>query len=465
MSHFRSDDDIAVVQGDGPFGAEETRILGNGLMPGDRLPSEATLSVEFDVSRAATREILGSPATMPFFEMRRSSRRRGSTSSCSRPAPSGARGPCRAGRWSADRLRGPNDRCAELGPGRVASPRSETAQIARAGRRPVERPERGVTAVPAASTRLSLNASGARAGERTRHLPHQASLSRDGAAGNEGRDDRAATGAALLSRPRSAIRPRDRNARTDIRHRFGLTSGPRQNPTMEKRMTIPMIAMVAVAPLMAAASASDSTEFGLNGELARQSASPNVLQLAERKGFEDACGLVEADCRTDFVQFEGSDDGRGANSAGPSIELGAIPIAISFAYEKVFVGAVARPEETDVGAIRANPDDREVGEGDARQASEFQGIGMAASGIGEANSGNLPKEGSNGEVADIPMSGRNCSMARVAGDADFFEESGDSVATVVGENLIPRPPDTRAGENSVDQLQIVAGACAMRIDP
>ena len=228
-------------------------------------------------------------------------------------------------------------------------------------------------------------------------------------------------------------------------------------------MTIPVIAMVAVVPLMAAASASDSVEFGLNGELARQSASPNVLRLAERKGVEDACGLVEADCRTNFVQFQGPDDGRNANSAGPSIEFGAI--ATSFAYEKDFVGAVARHEETDVGAIRANPDDHEVGEGDARQAAEFQGIGMAASGIGEAKSGNLPKEESNGEVADIPMSGRNCSMPRVAGDADFFEESGDSVATVVGENLIPRPTDTRAGENSVNQLQIVAGACAMRIDP
>lgn len=455
MSRFRSDDDIAVVQGDGPIGAEETRILGNGLMPGDRLPSEAALSEEFDVSRAATREIRGSPATMPYFEMRRSPRRRGSTSSCSRPAPSGAPGPCRAGRRPADRLRGPIDRGAGLGPGRVASPRSETAQIARAGRRPVERPESGVTAVPAASTRLSLNASGARAGERTRHLPHQASLSRDGAAGNEGRDDLAAAGAALRSRPRSAIRPRVRNARTDIRHRFGLTSGPRQNPTGEKRMTIPMIAMVAVVPLMAAASATGSAEFGLNGELARQSASPIVLRLAERKGFEDACGLVEAGCRTDFVQSGGSDDRSIAEADDdPSIMR-----------ENIIVGPVARLSETGAGGKLANRDNGEGAEGGARQASGFQALDMAASAIREANSGNSPKEGSIGEVADIPSSGRSCRIPQVAGDADFFEENGETLAAVVGENLLPRLPDVRAGKNSVDQLPIVAGACAMRIDP
>ena len=197
-------------------------------------------------------------------------------------------------------------------------------------------------------------------------------------------------------------------------------------------MNIPSIAMAAAAPLMAAAAMADSIRMGPSGELDRLSATSNVLWPAGRKV---------------------SDDGSGA-------EMGAV---LSIAYENAFADAVALPAETGIGAISPNLDDGGEAEDVARQASGFQGFDMAASAVGEANSWNLPMESSVEEVAEIPMAQRNCSMPPAAGDAAFFEEIGGNVAAVADANLLP--PDTRAGENSVGQLQVVAGACAMRIDP
>lgn len=218
-------------------------------------------------------------------------------------------------------------------------------------------------------------------------------------------------------------------------------------------MNISSIAMAAVAPLMAAAAMADSIRMGPSGELDRHSATSNVLWPAGRKVSDDACELIGADCRTSYAQSAGSDDGSGA-------EMGAV---LSIAYENAFADTVALPAETGIGAISPNLDDGEEAEDGARQASGFQGFDMAASAVGEANSWNLPMESSVEEVAEIPMAQRNCSMPPAAGDAAFFEEIGGTVAAVADANLLP--PDTRAGENSVGQLQVVAGACAMRIDP
>ena len=218
-------------------------------------------------------------------------------------------------------------------------------------------------------------------------------------------------------------------------------------------MNIPSMAMAVVAPLMAATMA-DSSRTGPIDEVALHSATPNVLLPAGRKVSDGACEFIGADCRTSFVQSAGSDDWRGA-------DMGAV---LSIAFENAFDDAVALPGETGV-AISPNLDDGEGAEDGARQVSGFQGFDMAASavGVGEANSWDLPIEGSVGEVAEIPVAGRSCSMPRAAGDAAFFEEIGGAVAAFADANLLP--PDTSAGENSVGQLQVVAGACAMRIDP
>lgn len=219
-------------------------------------------------------------------------------------------------------------------------------------------------------------------------------------------------------------------------------------------MNIPGMAMAAVAALMAAAAMADSIRMGPRDELARHSAT-NFLWPSGRKVSDGACEFIGADCRTSFVQSAGSDDGSGAD----------MDAVLAIAYENVIDDAGGLPAETGIGAISPNLDDGEGAEDGARQVSEFQGFDMAASavGVGEANSWNLPMEGSVGEVAEIPVAGRSCSIPRAAGDAAFFEEIGGAVEEFADANLLP--PDTSAGENSVGQLQVVAGACAMRIDP
>lgn len=165
----------------------EAGILGNELVPVDRLPSEARLSLSRDVSRDAAREIRRMVAAIPIIGTRRPP---DTTRPCSSLAPSGARGPCRSGRWTAERARGRDDRDAEHGLGRIASPRTAAAGMAEVGRRPVAPLDRAGTMVPAVlAPSFPVRA---RAGERPCHLWHGASRTRDRAAGSEGRDGRVA---------------------------------------------------------------------------------------------------------------------------------------------------------------------------------------------------------------------------------------------------------------------------------
>lgn len=201
MNLFWSDDGIAAGSGARPPGVEmvvaEARMLVNELMPGDRLPSVAKLSLARDVSRVAAREIRRVVATMPIIGIRRPQNRPGPTRPCSSLAPSGARGPCRARRWTTDRVRGSYDHGAEHDLGRVASRGAAAAEMAEVGRRPVATLNRAGTTVPAVmGPSFPVRA---RAGERPRHLHHQASRSRDRASDSEGGVGRAAAEAGTRS--------------------------------------------------------------------------------------------------------------------------------------------------------------------------------------------------------------------------------------------------------------------------
>lgn len=218
MNLFRSDDGVSAGSGARPPGIDmvvaEARILGNEMMPGDRLPSKARLSLARDVSRGASRKIRCVIETMPILGMRRPPSRSGSTRPCSSVAPPGARCPCRARRWTTDRARSPSDRGGEHGFGRVALQRSTAAEMAEVGRRPVAPLDRSGTTIPA-----DLDPSfhvRARAGERPRHLPHQASRSRNRAAESDGRDGRAVAEAG--TRSSNARWPRARRYPTSVRH-------------------------------------------------------------------------------------------------------------------------------------------------------------------------------------------------------------------------------------------------------
>ena len=221
-------------------------------------------------------------------------------------------------------------------------------------------------------------------------------------------------------------------------------------------MNISWKAMVAIATLMTAAA---SALEGLNGEIYRHAAAPNVFRQTERTGFEGSCGLVGADCRTIPVQSRGIDDGKSAG-IGEDRTIAPGAIMASVMHENAFDGS--RPAKSAVGAMMANPDDGAGAEGSTRPASISQGFGIAASAIGDANTGPFPQTGPIRDTADVSAPVRSCSMPRAVVDTDFFE---NSVAGVVGANLLPRPADVRAEEHSVDQVQVVAGACAMRIDP
>lgn len=229
MNLFWTDDGAAGGPDACPPGVDmvvaEAGILGNELVPGDRLPSEARFLLSRDVSRDAAREIRRMVAAMPIIGTRRPPSRRGTTRPCSSLAPSCARGTCRAGRWTTDRARSPSDLGGKHGLGRVAPPRTAATEMAEVGLRPVAPLDCAGTMVPAVlAPSFPVRA---RAGVRPSHLRHRASRYRDRAAGSEVRDERAAaeagTGSSNARWPRASRYPTSvrREVRTAADNQIG----------------------------------------------------------------------------------------------------------------------------------------------------------------------------------------------------------------------------------------------------
>ncbi|ETA71834.1 MULTISPECIES: sugar ABC transporter substrate-binding protein [Mesorhizobium] len=160
---------------------------------------------------------------------------------------------------------------------------------------------------------------------------------------------------------------------------------------------------------------------GLNIVFTHHSSASNTFWQAVKKGFDDACGKVEAKCNMIFTQTEGSVEQQLANmraalAAKPDVLL------TSIVDNKAFDDVIKEARDAGVLVIAVNVDDTEGAKGNARQAFVGQGFKPAGYSLGKAISESFPKEGPIKVLVGISAPGQNWSESRGAGVMQFLEE-------------------------------------------
>ncbi|PBC23966.1 sugar ABC transporter substrate-binding protein [Mesorhizobium sp. WSM4307] len=160
---------------------------------------------------------------------------------------------------------------------------------------------------------------------------------------------------------------------------------------------------------------------GLNIVFTHHSSASNTFWQAVKKGFDDACGKVEAKCNMIFTQTEGSVEQQLANMRAA---LAAKPDALltSIVDNKAFDDVIKEARDAGVLVIAVNVDDTEGAKGNARQAFIGQGFKPAGYSLGKAISESFPKEGAIKVLVGISAPGQNWSESRGAGVMQFLEE-------------------------------------------
>lgn len=160
---------------------------------------------------------------------------------------------------------------------------------------------------------------------------------------------------------------------------------------------------------------------GMNIVFTHHSSASNPFWQAVKKGFDDACGKIAANCQMIFTQTEGSIEQQSANMQAA---LARKPDALitSIVDNNAFDQIIADARKNGVIVIAANVDDTEGAKGNARQAFIGQGFIPAGYALGKAMSENFPKEGPIKALVGVSAPGQNWSEQRAAGIIKFLNE-------------------------------------------
>jgi simple sugar transport system substrate-binding protein len=147
----------------------------------------------------------------------------------------------------------------------------------------------------------------------------------------------------------------------------------------------------------------------------------NTFWQAVKKGYEDACTKMGADCQMIFTQTEGSIEQQAANMAAA---IAAKPDALitSIVDNKAFDELIKQARDAGIIVIATNVDDLEGAAGNARQAFIGQGFIPAGYTLGKAMSQFFPKDGPIKAVVGISAPGQNWSEQRGKGVMNFLED-------------------------------------------
>jgi simple sugar transport system substrate-binding protein len=151
------------------------------------------------------------------------------------------------------------------------------------------------------------------------------------------------------------------------------------------------------------------------------SSASNTFWQAVQKGFDDACGKIEANCQMIFTQTEGSIEQQIANMEAA---LARQPDALltSIVDDNALDAIIQRAVDAGVTVIGVNVDDSEGAAGNARAAFVGQGFRPAGYSLGQAQSANFPAEGPIKVLVGISAPGQNWSELRGGGVMDFLED-------------------------------------------
>ena len=159
----------------------------------------------------------------------------------------------------------------------------------------------------------------------------------------------------------------------------------------------------------------------LNIAFTIHSSPSNTFWQAVKKGFDDACQKIQANCQMIFTQTEGSIAEQQANM---QTALAANPDALitSIVDNKAFDDLIKGARDKGVIVIATNVDDTEGAAGNARQAFIGQGFIPAGYSLGKAQSANFPKDGPIHVLVGVSAPGQNWSEQRAQGVINFMED-------------------------------------------
>ena len=159
----------------------------------------------------------------------------------------------------------------------------------------------------------------------------------------------------------------------------------------------------------------------MNIVFTHHSSASNPFWQAVKKGFDDACAKIAANCQMVFTQTEGAIDQQAANmqaalAAKPDALL--TSIVDNTAFDDIIKGAV----DAGVIVMAVNVDDTEGAKGNARAAFIGQGFIPAGYSLGKKMSEFFPATGPIKAVVGISAPGQNWSEQRGAGVTQVLEE-------------------------------------------
>ncbi|WP_421726219.1 sugar ABC transporter substrate-binding protein [Bauldia sp.] len=159
----------------------------------------------------------------------------------------------------------------------------------------------------------------------------------------------------------------------------------------------------------------------LNIVFTHHSSASNPFWQAVKKGFDDACSKLEANCQMIFTQTEGSIDQQSANMQAA---LARSPDALitSIVDNQAFDQIIADARANGVIVIASNVDDTDGADGSARQAFIGQGFIPAGYSLGKAMAEFFPAEGPIKALVGVSAPGQNWSEQRAAGVIQYLEE-------------------------------------------
>ena len=184
-----------------------------------------------------------------------------------------------------------------------------------------------------------------------------------------------------------------------------------------KRLTAKLLLGAALLAMPLAASAQEP----MNIVFTHHSSASNPFWQAVKKGFDDACAKIQANCQMVFTQTEGSIEQQSANMQAA---LAASPDALitSIVDNNAFDQIIADARAAGVTVIASNVDDTEGAAGNARQAFIGQGFIPAGYELGKKMSEFFPTEGKVRALVGVSAPGQNWSEQRAAGVMKFLEE-------------------------------------------
>lgn len=175
-----------------------------------------------------------------------------------------------------------------------------------------------------------------------------------------------------------------------------------------------------VAALMTAVSSMAMADE-LKIVFAHHSSASNTFWQAVKKGYDDACGKVAADCQMLFTQTEGSVPEQLANIEA-AIAQKPDAILTSIVDNAALDEVIKRARDAGIIVIAVNVDDLESAAGNARQAFVGQGFLAAGYSLGKAQSANFPTEGPIKVLVGVSAPGQNWSEQRGQGVINFLDE-------------------------------------------